>query len=186
MIIPDEVADIPAHLVNKLRAEIRAHPDVVTRIVATANPGGVNHSTLAERYVLTRTPWVPFEYAEQQWCYCPSTIDDNPHLPEAYHRNFAILRKTDPALYEAHRFGDWSRIVGDYFQGVWTSSLILGHRDLAARQPTSLSRDERVLASTLNIFLPEPEVPDDFLDAIRGLDCVGKAWISPEVGLPGL
>lgn len=58
--------------------------------------------------------------------------------------------------------------------------------DLAARQPSSLSRDERVLASTLNIFLPEPEVPDDFLDAIQGLDCVGKAWISPEVGLPGL
>lgn len=57
--------------------------------------------------------------------------------------------------------------------------------DLAARQPSSLSRDERVLASTLNIFLPEPEVPDDFLDAIRGLDCVGNAWISPEVGLPG-
>ncbi len=58
--------------------------------------------------------------------------------------------------------------------------------DLAARQPTSLSRDERVLASTLNIILPESDAPDDFLDAIRALDCVDKAWISPEVRLPGL
>ncbi len=58
--------------------------------------------------------------------------------------------------------------------------------DLVARPLSGLSRDERVLASTLNIFLPEPEVPDDFLDAIRGLDCVDKAWVSPEVRLPSL
>ncbi len=58
--------------------------------------------------------------------------------------------------------------------------------DLAARQPGSLSRDERVLANTLNIFLPEPDTADDFLDAIQGLDCVDQAWISPEVSLPGL
>ena len=58
--------------------------------------------------------------------------------------------------------------------------------DLVARPLSGLSRDERALASTLNIFLPEPENPDDFLDAIQGLDCVDKAWISPEVGLPGV
>ncbi len=57
--------------------------------------------------------------------------------------------------------------------------------DLAKRQPGSLAPDESVLASTLNIFLPKQEVPDKFLDAIDKLDCVDKAWLSPEVGLPG-
>ena len=118
----------PIQTIDQLGLALRGKTPL--RVVLAANPGGVNHSTLAERYVLTRTPWIPFEYAEQDWVYCPSTIDDNPHLPEAYHRNFAILKKTDPALYHAHRHGDWSRIVGDYFQGVWTSDLILDHHDL--------------------------------------------------------
>ncbi len=58
--------------------------------------------------------------------------------------------------------------------------------DLVARPLSDLSGDERVLASTLNIFLPEPDVPDDFLDTIRSLDCVNEAWISPELSLPDL
>lgn len=79
-------------------------------MILAGNPGGANHSALAERYVTGRTPWAPFEFADQRWVYAPSTVDDNPHLPEAYKRNFEVLRHTDPALYKAHRHGDWSEI----------------------------------------------------------------------------
>lgn len=104
------------------------------RLVLAANPGGTNHSTLAERYVLNRQPWAPFTLAEQPWVYAPSTVDDNPHLPVAYRRNFEILRKTDPALYRAHRLGDWTAIVGDYFQGAWnTANLTYNHLDVPPR-----------------------------------------------------
>lgn len=81
-------------------------PGVPLRLVLTGNPGAANHSGLAERYVTGRDLWAPFEFADVRWVYAPSTVDDNPHLPLAYRRNFEVLKHTDPALYRAHRLGD--------------------------------------------------------------------------------
>lgn len=119
LIVVDEAGEGPElPVIDALALTLRA-PDVPLRMVLAGNPGGANHSALAERYVTGRDPWAPFEFADQRWVYAPSTVDDNQHLPEAYKRNFEVLKKTDPALYRAHRLGDWSAIVGDYFGGVW-------------------------------------------------------------------
>lgn len=119
LIVVDEAGEGPElPVIDNLALTLRA-PGVPLRMVLAGNPGGANHAALAERYVTGRTPWAPFEFADQRWVYAPSTVDDNPHLPAAYKTNFEVLRHTDPALYKAHRLGDWSAIVGDYFGGVW-------------------------------------------------------------------
>lgn len=119
LIVVDEAGEGPElPVIDALALTLRA-PGVPLRMVLAGNPGGANHSALAERYVTGREPWAPFEFADQKWVYAPSTVDDNPHLPDAYKRNFSVLAHTDPALYKAHRHGDWSAIVGDYFGGVW-------------------------------------------------------------------
>lgn len=119
MIMVDEAGEgPPIEVIDQLALSLRA-PNVPLRLVLAGNPGGANHSALAERYITGQQPFVPFEFAKQQWVYAPSTVDDNPHLPEAYRRNFEVLKHTDNALYRAHRLGDWSAIVGDYFEGAW-------------------------------------------------------------------
>lgn len=131
LIVVDEAGEGPElPVIDALALTLRA-PGVPLRMVLAGNPGGANHSALAERYVTGREPWAPFEFAGQKWVYAPSTVDDNPHLPEAYKRNFEVLRHTDPALYKAHRHGDWSAIVGDYFGGVWQHArAVFDHREL--------------------------------------------------------
>jgi hypothetical protein len=119
LIVVDEAGEGPElPVIDALALTLRAS-GVPLRVVLAGNPGGSNHAALAERYVTAREPWAPFEFAEQKWVYAPSTVDDNPHLPVAYKRAFSVLQHTDPALYKAHRFGDWSAIVGDYFGGAW-------------------------------------------------------------------
>ena len=36
-----------------------------------------------------------FNTQQHSWVYCPSVLDDNPHLPDAYRRNFEVLRHTE-------------------------------------------------------------------------------------------
>lgn len=131
LIVVDEAGEGPElPVIDALALTLRA-PGVPLRLILAGNPGGANHSALAERYVTGRAPWAPFEFADQQWVYAPSTVDDNPHLPEAYKRNFSVLAHTDPALYKAHRHGDWSAIVGDYFGGVWQHArAVFDHHEL--------------------------------------------------------
>lgn len=119
LIVVDEAGEGPElPVIDSLALTLRS-PGVPLRMILAGNPGGANHSALAERYVTGREPFAPFEFADQKWVYAPSTVDDNPHLPDPYRKNFEVLRHTDPALYKAHRHGDWSAIVGDYFGGIW-------------------------------------------------------------------
>lgn len=131
LIVVDEAGEGPdLPVIDNLALTLRA-PGVPLRMVLAGNPGGANHSAIADRYVTGRPPWAPFEFADQQWVYAPSTVDDNPHLPDAYKRNFSVLQHTDPALYKAHRFGDWSAIVGDYFAGIWTmDKMVYDHHEV--------------------------------------------------------
>lgn len=131
LIVVDEAGEGPElPVIDSLALTLRAS-GLPLRMILAGNPGGANHSALAERYVTGRAAWAPFEFADQKWVYAPSTVDDNPHLPDAYKRNFSILKHTDPALYKAHRHGDWSAIVGDYFGGVWQhSKAVFDHHEV--------------------------------------------------------
>lgn len=139
LVVVDEAGEGPElPVIDALALTLRA-PGVPLRMVLAGNPGGANHSALAARYVTGREPWAPFEFADQKWVYAPSTVDDNPHLPEAYKRNFSVLAHTDPALYKAHRHGDWSAIVGDYFGGIWSHDRnVIDHHDLPPHLFSSL------------------------------------------------
>jgi Phage terminase large subunit len=139
LIVVDEAGEGPQlPVIDSLALTLRAK-GVPLRLVLAGNPGGTNHSAIAERYVTGRTPWAPFEFAEQKWVYAPSTVDDNEHLPDAYKRNFEVLKTTDPALYKAHRYGDWSAIVGDYFGGVWRPErAVFDHHDVPPEMFASL------------------------------------------------
>lgn len=131
MIAVDEAGEGPAmEVIDQLGLSLRSK-DAPLRLVLAGNPGGSQHSALAERYVTGRDPWVPFDFGGNTWVYAPSTVDDNPHLPDAYKKNFEVLRHTDPALYRAMRLGDWSALVGDFFQGIWSADkMVVDHHDV--------------------------------------------------------
>lgn len=129
LILVDEAGEgPPIETIDQLGLSLRGQPPL--RIVLAANPAGVNHSTLAERYVTGRTPWLPFEFANRTWVHAPSTVEDNPHLPIEYRQNFEVLRRTDASLYQAHRLGDWSAIVGDFFRTAWSPALVFDHHEI--------------------------------------------------------
>ena len=139
LIVVDEAGEGPElGVIDSLSLTLR-QKGVPLRMVLAGNPGGSNHAALADRYVTSRTPWAPFEFGGNVWVYAPSTVDDNNHLPEAYKRNFEVLRTTDPALYKAHRHGDWSAIVGDYFGGSWRhDEMVIDHREVPPHMFVSL------------------------------------------------
>lgn len=131
LICCDESGEAPTmEVIDQLGLSLRG-TGVPLRMVLAANPGGSNHGALAERYVTGREPWMPFEFEGNTWVYAPSILDDNPHLPAAYRKNFEILARTDPSLYKAMRLGDWSAMVGDFFQGIWDAGkMVFDHHDV--------------------------------------------------------
>lgn len=131
LIACDEAGEGPSiEVIDQLGMSLRGHGTPL-RMVLAGNPGGANHGALAERYVTGCEPWVPFEFEGNTWVYAPSRLDDNPHLPEAYRKNFEVLARTDPALYRAMRLGDWSALVGDFFQGIWNADrMVIDHHDV--------------------------------------------------------
>ena len=138
LVIVDKAGEgLPLEVINQLGLSLRA-PGVPLRMILAGNPGGTNHSALSERYVTARDPWAIFEFAGQSRGYAPSTADSNPRLPEAYQRNFEVLRTTDLALYKAHRHDDWSAITGDFFAGSWRADeMVIDHHDLPPHLFTS-------------------------------------------------
>jgi hypothetical protein len=125
-IFVDEAGSAPAiEVIDELALALRADPDVPTRLALFANPAGVNHATLFSRYLRGRTPWQVFEYADELWCVCPSTLDMNPHVGKKYAAKFEILRKTNYPKYLAMRHGDFSRLTGDFFGTCWDHDRIV-------------------------------------------------------------
>lgn len=117
----DEACEAPSvDVIDSLMLSLRA-PVPFPRLILAANPGGKNHAVLSERYVLGRRKYDAFTVGAEQWLYLPSTVDMNPHLDERYRRKFETLRVSDPARYQAMRNGDWSAIVGQFFERLWNA-----------------------------------------------------------------
>jgi Terminase large subunit, T4likevirus-type, N-terminal len=139
LIVVDEAGEGPdLEVIDQLSLTLRAK-GMPLRMILAGNPGGQNHAPLADRYVTGRTPWAPFEFGGNTWVYAFSTVDDNHHLPEAYKRNFEVLKTTDPALYKAHRFGEWGAITGSYFAGSWRhDEMVIDHHEVPPHLFSSL------------------------------------------------
>lgn len=103
-------------LISSCRSTV---PELRPQIFATANPGGVGHLWVKQRFIDQGKQNYPFVgHDGLKRIYIPATIDDNPKLMEAdpgYVKTLEALKDVDPALYRAWRFGDWDVFVGQVF-----------------------------------------------------------------------
>lgn len=96
--------------IDKLRATLRSAHGIPCRLISTANPGGIGHQWLKERYITPAPPMTPFYDAERKtWrVFIPSRLNDNPHLlnndPGYVDR---IASSGAPWLVKAWLEGDW-------------------------------------------------------------------------------
>ena len=105
-----------------LRSNLRA-PKFQSRprMIVAANPGGIGHHWLTQRYVGRATPWAPFVESESKRTsvYCPSTFRDNSHIDQAeYLHELEASCTGDSELLEAWRDGNWDIARGAFFSGV--------------------------------------------------------------------
>lgn len=105
---------------SKLTASVRStHPDIPAQIWLTANPGGIGHMWVKQRFI-TPVPTKTIFKSESGVCrvFIPGLVTDNPYLYEndkAYIATLEDLQRTNPALYKAWRFGDWDVFAGQVF-----------------------------------------------------------------------
>ena len=122
LLLIDEAGQWPdLALLDLLRSNLRGPEGVPVRVVMAANPGGVAHQTLAQRYVFKSTPWTPFqeEKSGREWVSCPSTFSDNPNMDrEGYRQQIEAATATDPELGRAWLVGDWTVARGAFFGAV--------------------------------------------------------------------
>ena len=108
--------------IEMLRSNLRGPRGMLTRTVMAANPGGVGHHWLAQRFVFAApAPWKPFEDARsgRTWVYAPSTYRDNDHIDKAaYRAQLEAACANDAELLRAWTEGDWAVARGAYFAGV--------------------------------------------------------------------
>lgn len=98
----DEVTQLPEYQYVYLLSRLRRPADgplslVPLRARSAANPGGVGHRWVKERFVDGRSP---------DRVFISSQLDDNPHLDQAtYEQSLALL---DPITFAQLRHGDWT------------------------------------------------------------------------------
>jgi len=118
----EELTQIPTlerylRLISSCRT---THQELPAQVFSTANPGGVGHLWVKERFIDPSEPNRPFIGEDDlRRVYIPATIDDNPVLKEAdpnYVKRIESLKYSDEALYKAWRFGDWNIFVGQVFK----------------------------------------------------------------------
>jgi hypothetical protein len=103
--------------VDLLRSNLRAG-DLPTRIIASANPGGRAHQHIVARFISKSAPWTRFDIDGRPWIIAPSTLLDNPYLPQSYEQDLFAATGRDKELFRAWRDGSWSISRGAAFSDV--------------------------------------------------------------------
>lgn len=96
--------------IDKLRATLRSAYGIPCRLISTANPGGIGHQWLKERYIKPAAPLTPFYDEEREtWrVFIPSLLSDNPALMEKDPTYIQRLKSSGAAwLVKAWLNGDW-------------------------------------------------------------------------------
>jgi len=122
LLLPDEMGQWPdPSLIDILRSNLRGPKGLPIRMVGSANPGGVGHHWLAQRYVFRAAPWEEFleSKSKRNFVYAPSTFAGN-HLidRDAYDAQLVSSCPGDPELLRSWREGDWAVARGAYFASV--------------------------------------------------------------------
>ena len=97
-------------LLDRLQSNLRGPKGMPIRTVIAANPGGVGHQHLAQRYVFgAPKPWVAFHESKskREWIYAPGTFLDNPFIDQdEYRAQLESSCPSDPELLRAWLSGD--------------------------------------------------------------------------------
>lgn len=122
LLLIDEAGQYPdPALLDMLRSNLRGPKDVRIRAVVAANPGGVGHYWLANRYVFQAAPWQAFteEKSGRPWVYAPSTYAGNRFIDrDQYGEQLRSSCPDDNELLKAWVDGDWAIARGAYFASV--------------------------------------------------------------------
>lgn len=120
-ILLEELTQIPTEarylqLISSCRSTV---PELRPQVFASANPGGVGHLWVKERFIDPHQPneWFLGEDGVKR-IFIPATIDDNPTLMGAdpeYVNRLEAIKSVDMALYKAWRHGDWNIFVGQVY-----------------------------------------------------------------------
>jgi hypothetical protein len=81
-----------------------------TKFIAGTNPGSIGHEWVKKVWLLGQ--FDDNEQEKEEFKYVPATVDDNPHLSEAYHKALASL---PDRLRKAYKEGNWDIFEGQYF-----------------------------------------------------------------------
>jgi len=115
----DELGNWPnPNPIDKINATLRSAHGVKCVMRATANPGGVGHQWLKERYITPSPPMTPFYDADKHVnrVYIPSRLKDNRKLMAADPGYIDRLKSSGPPwLVRAWLDGDWDASAGDSF-----------------------------------------------------------------------
>jgi hypothetical protein len=134
MLLVDEAGQFPQpDYIDMRRSNLRGAAEVPLRTVIIANPGGVGHTWLRQRYAKF-DPWEVFEVVpdvpqnvldvvgevgSETWLNCHLTFKDNPFIDQkAYVTNLAASAPGDPELLEAWLAGSWDILRGAFFGDV--------------------------------------------------------------------
>lgn len=104
----DEAGDIPDHQLTYMQSRLRKPADspLPVQYRLTANPGGISHIFLKERYVKAPNT--------QERAFLPGTLEDNPSLDMAAYEE--RLDELDPVTRRQLRHGDWdAAATTDFF-----------------------------------------------------------------------
>ncbi len=120
----DEAGNFPTPAgIDRLRGTMRSKAGVPPLMRLTANPGGVGHAWIKERYIDPGPAMVPFtdETTGARRVYIPSRVSDNPALLDADPNYVERLRASGPPwLVQAWLKGDWSASAdGGVFSPEW-------------------------------------------------------------------
>jgi hypothetical protein len=101
---------------------------VAPAVYLTANPGGIGHLWLKERFGCGRSdprkPRVAYRMRDGRLrMYIPATVDDNPTLREKNPEYIAYLEALPEPFRSAWRYGDWDIYIGQAFE--WTSANVI-------------------------------------------------------------
>lgn len=116
--------------VDKLRATLRSAYGVKCWFLMTANPGGIGHNWIKERYISPAPPLTPFEaiykVGDQEVVvrriFIPAKLSDNKILLNAdpnYRNNIILATVGQEWLQKAWLDGDWDIVAGGMFDDIW-------------------------------------------------------------------
>jgi phage terminase large subunit len=131
----EELTQIPEvdhyeKLIGSCRSSV---PEIHPSILTTANPGGVGHIWVRDRFIRPAVPGTRFlvgsDGMERAIIFIPSTIEDNPsllHDPQY----LAYLESLPEALRRAWRHGDWDSFEGQYYPEFRRETHVIPYRKL--------------------------------------------------------